>query len=336
MRPRDRFLAALHGERADRTPLANVAALVPAELQEETGCFMPEAHLDPEKLARLCHANHEVLGLDGVSFIINYFNEPAALGAKMSWGSKIDLPTYASHPWSRIEDAAAPADLLDRVPLKSNLEALRIAKRNHGEHVAVIGKVMGPLSMTQAMHGVERTMLGLFDEPRKIAHFIDVSTEILIRSANAQLDLGIDAVLIGEGGAGAKMLSPAMYDEFLAAAHRRMTAEIRGPTILHMCGDITPRLPSLRKLGLTCFNFDWAIDPALMKREAAGEFRIMGNVSTSDLLVASPAAIEKQVVACLDAGVDIISPGCAVSPACPKVNLLAMRSAIEKWSGRPS
>jgi [methyl-Co(III) methanol-specific corrinoid protein]:coenzyme M methyltransferase len=333
MNSRERFLAVLRGETPDRPPLANVAALTPVELQERTGCRMPEAHLDPEKLVGLCAANHEVLGFDAVSFVINFFNEPAALGVEIDWGSPTALPMYGSHPWAKPGDVIIPDDLLDRDPIRSNIQALRIAKARYGDSVAVLSKVMGPLSMTQVMHGVEQTMLGMYDDQDSIRRFLDCSVDILVRTANAQLEVGIDAILIGEGGAGAQMLSPAMYEEFLLEPQRRMIEEIQGPTILHICGDITPRLGALSKLGLDVFNFDWAIEPKTMKRVAEGHFKIMGNVNTGDLLRGTPETIERQVIECLEAGVDFIAPGCAVSPLCPSVNFVAMRDAVERWSG---
>ena len=330
MTSRERFLAALNGEKPDRPPLAHVSALTTVELQDQTGCFMPDAHLDAEQLARLCYANHEVLGFDAVTFIINFFNEPAALGVEMSWGAKNELPVYTSHPWREPDDAVVPDDILDRPPVSTYLEALRIAKRDYGDHVAVLGKVMGPLSMTHVMHGVDNTMIGAATEPEKIRQFIDLCVEVLVKCANAQFEVGIDAFAIGEGGAGANMMSPAMYEDLLLDVHRGMIARIDGPTIMHMCGDITPRLDSLAKIGLKCFNFDWDIEPKLMKQASEGKFTIMGNVNTTDLMQATPDVIQQQVAACLDAGVAIISPGCAVSPECPNANFVAMRSSVER------
>ena len=110
-----------------------------------------------------------------------------------------------------------------------------------------------------------------------------------------------------------------------------MKTYIPGPTIMHICGDITPRLAILSQVGLCCFNFDWAISPAVMVEKAAGTFRLMGNVNTADLLLGQPEEIERQVVSNLDAGIDIISPGCAVSPKCPNANFQAMVRAVEKW-----
>jgi MtaA/CmuA family methyltransferase len=191
--------------------------------------------------------------------------------------------------------------------------------------------VMGPFSMAQVMHGVENVMLGLMDNPELILQFLEICTSILVRCANAQFEQGIDALAIGEGGAGANMLSPQMYADILLDIHKRMIGEIQGPTIMHICGDITPRLDSLRQLGLHCFNFDWAIAPRLMREQSESSFRIMGNVNTTDLLTGSPDKIRSQVFDNLEAGVDIISPGCAISPKCPSANIKAMSEAIIAW-----
>jgi [methyl-Co(III) methanol-specific corrinoid protein]:coenzyme M methyltransferase len=304
------------------------------ELQQSTGCAMPEVHLNAEKLATLCAASHELFGFDGVTFILNYFNEPAALGCSMDWGGPGQLPVYTSHPWQHIEQAIFPADLLDRPPISTYLEALRIAKRRYGDKIAVLGKVMGPFSMAQVMRGVENVMLGLVDNPELIRQFLEICVDILVRCGNAQFEAGIDALAIGEGGAGANMLSPQMYEDILLDVHKRMIAGIQGPTIMHICGDITPRLDSLRQIGLHCFNFDWAIAPQLMRERSASSFRIMGNVNTTDLLTGSPDGIKAQIFENLEAGVDIISPGCAISPLCPSENIKAMSKAILAWEDK--
>jgi [methyl-Co(III) methanol-specific corrinoid protein]:coenzyme M methyltransferase len=331
MNSRERFLAALRGETTDRTPVAHVAALTTVALQRQTGCTMPEVHLDAERLARLCYANHEVLGLDGVTFNINYFGEPAALGSEMDWGDKTTYPSYGPPIWVEPEDAVVPGDLLDRPPIATYLEATRIARRQYGDHVGVIAKVMGPLSMVQALHGVDRTMMDMVLAPEAIRHFLDVAAEVLARCANAELEAGADAIAIGEGGAGGNMLSPQMHEQFLLDVHQRLICAIQGYTIMHICGDITPRLEALSRSGLHCFNFDWDIAPRVMVEQAAGAFRLMGNVNTADLLLGQPEEIGRQVVENLEAGVDIIGPGCAISPRCPNANLRAMVDAVIQW-----
>ena len=331
MNSRERFLAAISGQQPDRPPVAHVAAMTTVELQTATGCSMPAVHHDPRQQAMLMAANHQVLGFDAVSFIINYFGEPAALGAEMNWGSPEQLPTFVSHPWQAADDAVVPDDLLSRPPISTYLETLRIAKRDYGDQMAVLGKVMGPLSMTQVMCGIERVMMALIEQPELMAHFLDVCVEVLVECANAQFEIGVDAVSIGEGGAGANMLSPAMYERLLLPVHQRMISRIDGPTIMHICGDVTARLAMFKQTKMTCFNFDWAIAPETIVRQAGGAYRVMGNVNTTDLLNGTPEGIERQVIQNIQAGVDIISPGCATSPKCPNENLKAIVDAVERY-----
>jgi len=331
MNSRDRFLTALKGKEPDRPPIAHVSALTTVELQDKTNCHMPEVHHEPEKLIRLLFANHEVLGFDAVTFIINYFNEPAALGCQIRWGSNKELPMVNSNPWTTLDDAFVPDDLLDKEPIQVYIKAIRLAKEKYGDKIAVLGKVMGPFSMVLAMHGTQQTMITLAREPDKIKRFLDIATDILISCGNAQFEVGIDALAIGEGGAGGNVLSPRMHEGFLIDSHRRMVGNISGPTVMHICGDITPRLHLLDTIGLTCFNFDWAIKPHIMKVISKGKFTIMGNINTYDLLRAKSEVIKRQVIENLEAGVNIISPGCAISPECPNTNLKVITKTINEW-----
>lgn len=331
MNSRERFLAALKGEAVDRPAVAHVAVLTSLELQEQTGCWMPGVHHDARQQATLLAANHDVLGYDAVGFLINYFTEPATLGTAMEWGSPSELPMYRSHPWQRIEDTAIPSDILSRPPIRTGIETIRYAKRQYGARMGVIGKIMGPLSMVQVMHGLEATMLALVEDPESIVAFMYRTIDLLVDYANAQFAEGADAIVIGEGGAGAQMLSPAMYEQHLLPVHQRLVRRINGPTVLHICGDVRPRLAMMAHTGITCFNFDWAIPPKDMVEAARGHFTVMGNVNTADLLYGAPETLEKQVEECLNAGVHIISPGCALSPKCTNRNLRILPDFTAKW-----
>jgi len=331
MSPRDRFIAALNGQPVGKPPLAHIAAMTTVEIQEATGITMPSAHVHPEKMAGLMGANYEILGFDAITIPINFFNEPATLDVEMNWGDTTTLPACLSHPWQNKDDAQMPVDFLERLPVGTCLDAVALGVERYGDTIGVMGKVMGPLSMVQMMHGVEQTMVALATDPDKISHFMDVAMQAIMAFGRAQFDRGIDALAVGEGGAGAHMLSPEMYEQYVLPLHKRLVKNLPGPIILHMCGDITPRLDMLARPGLTCFNFDWAIPPDVMAESAKGMFSLMGNISTSDLLNGSPDIIKAQVRKNLDAGVNIISPGCAISPKCPNANLAAMRDAIDEW-----
>jgi [methyl-Co(III) methanol-specific corrinoid protein]:coenzyme M methyltransferase len=73
------------------------------------------------------------------------------------------------------------------------------------------------------------------------------------------------------------------------------------------------------------------ISPPVMKERSEDWFAIMGNVNPATLLGGGHAEIGSEVIANLEAGVDIISPGCAVSPECPNANLAFMASTVKTW-----
>ena len=85
------------------------------------------------------------------------------------------------------------------------------------------------------MHGIEPLLVATLENQDLVSGQLDVCRQILLRCANAQLDAGADAIAIGEGGAGAQMLSPATYERPLLPVHKQMIAEIDGPTVLHIC-----------------------------------------------------------------------------------------------------
>jgi len=327
MNGRERFVAALQGKAVDRPAVAHVAVLTSVELQEQTGCYMPAVHHDPAAQATLLAANHDVMGYDAVGFLINYFTEPVALGVDIDWGSPTNLPMYKSHPWRQPGDAVIPPGMLSRRPILTGIETIRHAQRHCGDRMGIIGKIMGPLSMVQVMHGLEPTMMGLVEDPDGITQFLEATIDLLVAYGNAQFAEGADALIIGEGGAGAQMLSPDMYEAMLLDIHRRLVGRLEGPAILHMCGDIRPRLGMLARTGIACFNFDWAVPPREMVEKADG-YTVMGNISTADLLNAEPDVIARQVKECVESGVHVISPGCAVSPRCSVRNLRVLPDTV--------
>ena len=93
----------------------------------------------------------------------------------------------------------------------------------------------------------------------------------------------------------------------------------------------TLNTPTYQRIKAYSDNFVAKNAPLFHKRVSEGKFAIMGNVNTTDLLMASPAEIARQVIVNLEAGVDIISPGCAISPQCPNANLQEMARAIRRW-----
>jgi [methyl-Co(III) methanol-specific corrinoid protein]:coenzyme M methyltransferase len=126
---------------------------------EKAGIFFPQAHLDPRQMAELAAAGHEILGFDAIMPEFSVQQEAAALGCEIDWGSPSMMPDAKTHPFQRLEDLKIPENILEKPSLKIVLEALNILRRRHGDEVAIIGKVMGPWTISYHMAGTENFLL---------------------------------------------------------------------------------------------------------------------------------------------------------------------------------
>jgi [methyl-Co(III) methanol-specific corrinoid protein]:coenzyme M methyltransferase len=84
--------------------------------------------------------------------------------------------------------------------------------------------------------------------------------------------------------------------------------------------------------GATAYNFDEGVDPHAARANLAGKVRLTGYVPTvKALLNGAPEDVYRSARECLDAGVDLLTPGCALAPHTPLVNIAAMVEALRDW-----
>ena len=98
MKPRDRFLAALSQEPTDRPAVGNCVSAATVGLMERSGCYFPEAHLDPDVMVGLARTSYEVLGYDTIAPIFSVQHEADALGCQVDWGRRDLMPEGTVRP----------------------------------------------------------------------------------------------------------------------------------------------------------------------------------------------------------------------------------------------
>ena len=326
-----RFLSALFGgRRSDRPPVANPTSIVTLELMEKTGIFFPQAHLDAGQMAELAAAGHEVLGFDAVMPEFSVQQEAAALGCEMDWGSPSMMPDAKTHPFQSVEDLRVPENILEKPSLKVVLEALSLLRRQYGDEVALIGKVMGPWTISYHMAGTENFLLWSAVEPDKVRRFLEVLKEVTVLFAKAQFQAGADAVVLADHATG-DLVSPKTYREFLLPVHQEMVERIGGPLILHICGNCADRLRMFADAGFDGYHFEWQVDAREAVRVVNREMALVGNINNPTVLYrGTPEDVRKQVRYSIEAGVDIIAPECAVPLQTPLQNLRAIVEAAQE------
>ena len=98
-----RALAAVRGQETDHTSSANGLVMTTIDMMNQVGATYPEAHHNPQMMADMAAAPHEMCGIDGTTLPFDISLEAEVLGAGLDW-RKIDRPPIKVHTVSDPDD----------------------------------------------------------------------------------------------------------------------------------------------------------------------------------------------------------------------------------------
>jgi len=319
------------GRDGDRPAAINPTSVACRELMAAAEAWFPEAHTDPEAMARLALAGHELLGFDSVMPEYSVHQESAALGAEMDWGAPDMMPDGKTFPHADFSDIVVPENLLEKPSMAVVLRALEILRRQVGGQALVIGKVMGPWTMSYHMAGTQNFLTAVgrrkFDQVKKM---IDQLAPVTIAFANAQFRAGADVVVVADHATG-NLIGPHHYRDLLLPLHKTVMAEINGPVILHVCGRTIDRMAMFADTGVDVYHFESANDPAEALKAVDGRISLTGCVNNPQVLLeGTPDDVRAAVRGIIKAGIKLVSPECAVPLTTPVANLKALTAAVKE------
>ena len=329
MSAKRRFLIAMLGGKPNRTPVGNVVSVACVELMKMAGAWFPQAHLEAETMARLAAAGHTVLGYDTVMPVFSVVQEAAALGCQIDWGAPDMMPGAHTHPFADSKEFHITDNWIDAPSIQVVLEALRLLRQRLGHNVVIVGKVMGPWSLSYQMMGIEEFLVNTLLDPERVRDSLEALKSVTIAFAKAQMGAGADIICLADHATGG-MVSPKAYRDFLLPLHQEITAEIGCPIVLHCCGNTTDRLAYFAQAGFDCYHFESQVKLADALAAAAGKMTLMGNINNPQLLLTGmPGEVAQACRQVIDSGVQILAPECAVPLTTPLDNLKALVEAAE-------
>ncbi len=334
MTPRERVMNALANLPVDRTPVSNPTNVATVELMDMVDAPFPDACRDPQLNAELAATGYTELGFDSIQPYFTIIQESSALGCEMQWEQKDNWPTVRmSNPiWKGEDDVVIPADFLEHRDMVSVTGAIEILKKQFGDEVAIIGKSMGPWTLAYHVFGVESFLLMTIDDPDMTMRIMDKLKEATVLFADAQIAAGADAICVPDHATG-DLVSGEYYKRFLQDIHTEMAERIDAPLILHICGKTLDRMPYIAQTGMASFHFDSRNDPQEAMDAVDGGIGLVGNINNPQTLYArGPDEVREEVYACLEAGVQMIAPECAIPLQTKLHNLLAIPDAVKDWS----
>lgn len=330
--PHNLVMSALYGGRkGDRPPAGNPTSIVCHGLMDAAGISFPQAHLDAQAMADLAWAGHDILGFDTVMPEYSVHQESAALGCDVDWGDRDTMPDAKSSPYADFADIEVPENILEKPSMRVVLDALSILKRNVGDEAAVVGKVMGPWTLSYHMAGTQNFLLKVgLGEKEKVTKMMRQLMPVTVAFAKAQFRAGADVVCLADHVTG-DLASPRHYEDLLLPIHREITDQIGGPLILHVCGNCNDRLGLFAGAGFDAYHFEWQMGAKNVVERVMGKISLAGCVNNARTLYqGTPEDAYAQAREAIKAGVNIIGPECAIPLATPLDNLKAIVSAVRE------
>ncbi len=325
-------MAALYqGRKGSRPPAVNPTSVICHALMDLSGVSFPGAHLDPRQMGDLALAGHEIAGFDSVMPEYSVDQEAAALGCEVNWGDRNAMPTAINFPYADFRDIEVPENFLEKPTIRVVLDAISYLRRHVGGQAAIVGKVMGPWTLAYHMAGTENFLLNVgLGEYDKVRRMLDQLLPVTIMHANAQFAAGADAVTLGDH-ATRNLVGPKPYEELLLPYHKILAREVKGPIILHVCGDCSDRLELFAQSGFQAYHFEWQVGAEKAVKAIGDRMTLFGCVNNSRTLYqGTPEDVYQQARTAIKAGVDAICPECAIPLATPLENLKAIVAACRE------
>lgn len=335
---KERLIDILQGKKVDRTPCLSVTQTGTVELMDIVGASWPEAHLDPEKMAALALAGHKIAGLEAVRYPYCLTVLAEIMGCDVRMGTKDIQPSVLTHPYSTGPECLSfPEDMFHKGRIPTVLKATEILEyrieRETENEVPLIAGMEGPVTVLTHLAEVKNCLIWTIRKPEYFNAFMETCTDICIEYANALFDHGADVISIPDGGViGSKMIPPSILENSIKPFYKRLCKKVKGPKILHICGDIESSLKTLSECGFNAISIEEKVSIKAAKEAIGDRASLIGNVSPSrTLLFGTPDAVKAEAKQCLSDGVDILAPGCGIAPWTPLDNIRALVDARNEW-----
>ncbi|MCP8311419.1 MAG: MtaA/CmuA family methyltransferase [Candidatus Methylarchaceae archaeon HK02M1] len=333
--PKRRVLAALLGGKVDRVPATCIGACggsVSVEIQEAVGIYWPEAFRDPEKMANLAIASQKITGLENVNIGHEFSILPEALGCEIKWYDRHDLkPAMISHSFEKPEDLKMPTDLLDRGRIPAIMEAIHLLRKEVGDLLPITSFVFGPYSLAGELAEPKRFIMWSIRKPEDAKKFVDFATEVVIEYAKAQYRAGSDVVSLGEPLGTPDKAGPQAFRELIKPALEKIAKSLDGIRVMHLCGDVEPFIPEMVDIGFDAISVKQSVDIARIK-PILGDIKILGNIESRGALTqGTPNEVRTIARKALEAGVDLLEPGCGIEPLMPINNIKVLAEEVRNF-----
>ncbi|WP_309493634.1 MtaA/CmuA family methyltransferase [Candidatus Hecatella orcuttiae] len=344
MKPYDRVMAVLQGRsgEADRIPCVNFTSTATLQFMEATGAWWPEAHREPEKMAKLGSAAHRLCGLDNVTVPFDMVVEAELLGAPPEFfeaekaEGEVRQPSVKAFVVKEPSDLKIPSDVASAGRLPVVVKAVKILKEEFGGKTPVNVFMVPPFTcLCNYLVDTLTFLKTMVKEPEKIRSFLDASLDLFIQEARVYEEAGADVITLHEMGACCGVIAPSHFKDFVAPYLKKLVKSVKCPTVLNICGPTEKILPMMVECGANAVAIDETTPIKEARRivdAAKPGYPIAGNISPKKILRdGTPEVIAGAVKTVIEEGVSIVSPGCDFFLDTPIGNIKTFVETVVKF-----
>ena len=332
---KERFMRRLEGKDVDKTPVGCTTTYGVVDIMKKCGAERPAADRDPELMAKLALAGHEVAGFEWIK-AMGWDITPVSEVMGCTLGEpQIDLQYFIKeHPFAESLDGLEyPENFFEKGRFPAYKEQFRILKDAVGDDMVIFGESEGAWTCACNLVGTEQFMKWTFKEPEKVQQVIDLTKEVIIDVVNWAFDQGADYYCLAEPSSGPALMSPKTWKKYVQPLMTDVCAKVKGPIVLHICANTDKIIPLMCDTGVAGISIEEKADMKAAT-EIANEkgVRVFGNVATATtLFMATPEECYKEAIASLDNGTHFLTPGCGVAPGSPLENVKQIVKARDDY-----
>ncbi|RZN45216.1 MtaA/CmuA family methyltransferase [archaeon] len=326
---RERLLAILDGEPADRPSCACPLQTATLEMMERSGARWPDAHYDAKKMADLAYAAWKCADIESVRVPFCLTVEAEALGCSIHSGADTSQPSV-ERPVLADKDALDSLSVPDpsktgRMPVVATALGL-LSERADRHGLPVIGGVVGPFTLAGQIRGIETLLIDSFDDYDFLERVLAFTTDVCVAYARHLVANGADVITLIDPSATTELIGPEMFASLAGPQLHAVIDSLDVPVVLHICGDTTEILDDMQRIGAKGISIDHLVDMAVA-REKVRSAALVGNINPIDTLLFGDARrVVDEARSCIEKGADILAPGCGISPKTPLDNIRAYTS----------
>jgi len=333
--PKERLYRVLRKQQVDRMPAVCFTQTATVEQMEACGAYWPEAHADAEKMATLAEAAHTVVGFEAVRVPFDITAEAELFGCGIKDGDLKQQPSVIKHSVKNMEDL----DKIRNYNLKEGrigliLEAIKILSDKYGKELPIIGSMIGPFSLAQHING-DAWFGNIFTGEEIVPALLDFCSDFNVAYAKAMVENGADAIAIIDPTASYELIGGEFYEKYALPYQKKIVdamKELDVATVLHICGNTTNGLGIMDKTGVNGISVDQRVDVKTAKGNVENAV-IVGNLDPVAVLWnGTPEYVASVSQKVLEAGVDLLSPGCGIVSMTPTANLQKMVSCAKSYT----